>query len=327
MGDVSRAVRHGREAGSPGRAAGAVALERLAGQVVQLVLAAAVLLVIGVVFQGMGGNPRSDRIAPQPDAPTIDLPADIGRDWEPDDLSTPARPSYAVSPARAVRAQVLVKRAETTTFTMTPSGAVTPVADPVRTPPHRSGGWDASIDTDDDAAGWDVEAAPVVRPARAVRGLTLLAALAARTRRLRLGLLVTSNRFRPPALLAKIATTVDVVSDGRLGFGIGVGSRPSHPMARREYAAVWNIPGGDIDDVRARSAVLDRYCAEIGRDPASIMRSVRLPGAYDEPDVTRDAIGQALDAGFTHVVLGLPAPWPEGVARWVADELITAAAH
>ena len=46
LGDVGRAVRHGREAGSPGRAAGAVALERLAGQVVQLGLAAGVLLVV-----------------------------------------------------------------------------------------------------------------------------------------------------------------------------------------------------------------------------------------------------------------------------------------
>src|ERR1700733_14910544 len=53
-------------------------------------------------------------------------------------------------------------------------------------------------------------------------GWTLLSALAAQTRRLRLGLLVTSNRFRPPAMLAKIATTVDVVSDGRLAFRIGV---------------------------------------------------------------------------------------------------------
>ena len=43
---MSRAVRHGRAAGSPGRAAGAVALERLAGQVVQLGLAAGVLLVV-----------------------------------------------------------------------------------------------------------------------------------------------------------------------------------------------------------------------------------------------------------------------------------------
>src|ERR1700753_2811742 len=63
-------------------------------------------------------------------------------------------------------------------------------------------------------------------------GWTLLSALAAQTERLRLGLLVTSNRFRPPAVLAKIATTVDIVSGGRLDFGIGAGSRPSHPPAR-----------------------------------------------------------------------------------------------
>ena len=233
-------------------------------------------------------------------------------------------------------------------------------------------------------------------------GWTLLTALAAQTRRLRVGVLVTSNRFRPPALLAKIATTVDIVSGGRLDFGIGAGSRPSVPMARREYEAhglpyhdaahavaslaeactvirrlwtedepfdfpgtyvqltgafgnpkpvqrphppiliggraastlrvvaehadLWNIPGGDIDDVVARSALLDRYCAEIGRDPASITRSIHLPVSYGEPDTTRKAIGEVLDAGFRHVVLGLSAPYPADVARWVADELVTPSA-
>src|SRR4051795_11534470 len=70
-----------------------------------------------------------------------------------------------------------------------------------------------------------------------LEGWTLLAALAAQTTRLRLGVMVTSNRFRPPAMLAKIATTVDIVSGGRLDFGIGAGSRPGHPLARHEYEA------------------------------------------------------------------------------------------
>ena len=234
--------------------------------------------------------------------------------------------------------------------------------------------------------------------AAALEAWTLLGALAAQTQRLRLGVMVTSNRIRPPALLAKIAATVDVVSGGRLDFGIGVGSRPDHPLARREYEAhglpfhdtadavgslaesctvirrlwtsdqpfdfhgsyvqltgafgnpkpvqrphppiliggrsaatlrvaaehadLWNIAGGDIDDVVKRSALLDRYCTEIGRDPASIVRSIHLPVSYEQPSTTREAIGAAIDAGFRHIVLGLPAPYPADVARWVTDELI-----
>jgi Luciferase-like monooxygenase len=57
----------------------------------------------------------------------------------------------------------------------------------------------------------------------ALEAWTLLAALAAQTTRLRLGVIVTSNRLRSPALLAKMAATVDVIADGRLDFGIGAG--------------------------------------------------------------------------------------------------------
>ncbi|MGZ8178329.1 LLM class flavin-dependent oxidoreductase [Williamsia sp. SKLECPSW1] len=229
-------------------------------------------------------------------------------------------------------------------------------------------------------------------------GWTLLAALAAQTRRLRVGLLVTSNRIRPPALLAKIATTVDVVSDGRLDLGIGVGSRPDIDCARREYDAfglpyvetqeaitglreglslirrvwtedtpfdvdgevvrvtgafqnpkpvqspgppiviggrssavlriaaehadVWNIPGGDIGDAAGRSRLLDRYCGEIGRDPASVARSMHLAVSYDDPAAARASIAEAVDAGFEHIVLGLATPYPDGAAEWVAAELI-----
>jgi alkanesulfonate monooxygenase SsuD/methylene tetrahydromethanopterin reductase-like flavin-dependent oxidoreductase (luciferase family) len=233
-------------------------------------------------------------------------------------------------------------------------------------------------------------------------GWTLLSALAGQTERLRLGLMVTSNRFRPPAMLAKIATTVDIVSRGRLDFGIGAGSRPSVPIARREYEAhglpyhdaayavgalaeactvierlwtedkpfdfdgeyvqlkgafgnpkpvqhphppimiggvatatlrvaaehadLWNFSGSDVAEGRRRSAMLDGFCADLGRDPAEITRSVPVGVSYDSPAATRDTIDRFLDAGFGHFILSLPAPYPEHVARWVADEIITRAA-
>jgi alkanesulfonate monooxygenase SsuD/methylene tetrahydromethanopterin reductase-like flavin-dependent oxidoreductase (luciferase family) len=229
-------------------------------------------------------------------------------------------------------------------------------------------------------------------------GWTLLSALAAQTGRLRLGLLVTSNRFRPPAMLAKIAAGVDVISGGRLELGIGAGSNLTVPIARREYQAHglpfhdaayavgslaeactiirrlwtetepfdfdgryhqltgafcspkpvqqphppimiggrstptlrviaehadrWNMPGGSIDDAIARSAALDRLCAEIGRDPAEITRSIILPASYERPADTRDAIHAAIDGGFGHIVLSLGAPYPVEVAHWVADTFI-----
>src|SRR5215472_5972926 len=46
---------------------------------------------------------------------------------------------------------------------------------------------------------------------------TLLAGLAARTERIRIGVLVTSNTFRHPSVLAKQAVVVDHISNGRLG--------------------------------------------------------------------------------------------------------------
>lgn len=72
----------------------------------------------------------------------------------------------------------------------------------------------------------------------------------------------------------------------------------------------------------ARCALLDRYCAEIGRDPAAITRLIYLSVSYNQPGMTRDAISEASDAGFGHIVLGLPSPYPADVAQWVANEFI-----
>lgn len=52
---------------------------------------------------------------------------------------------------------------------------------------------------------------------------TTLSAIVARTERIRIGVLVTGNTYRHPSVLAKMATTVDHASGGRLNFGIGAG--------------------------------------------------------------------------------------------------------
>ena len=54
-------------------------------------------------------------------------------------------------------------------------------------------------------------------------GWSLLAALAAQTTRLRIGNLVSCVPFRHPVVLAKMATTIDDISDGRLELGLGAG--------------------------------------------------------------------------------------------------------
>jgi F420-dependent oxidoreductase-like protein len=66
----------------------------------------------------------------------------------------------------------------------------------------------------------------------ALEGWTLATALLAQTTRLRVGHLVLCATFRHPALLARMATTLDVISGGRLELGLGSGSyEPEHQRA------------------------------------------------------------------------------------------------
>lgn len=80
-----------------------------------------------------------------------------------------------------------------------------------------------------------------------LEAFTLLTSLAAWTREVRLGSLVFCNDYRPPALMAKMAATLDLLSGGRLELGFGAGW---HADEYRGY-------GYDFGDVAARIDRLD----------------------------------------------------------------------
>jgi F420-dependent oxidoreductase-like protein len=224
---------------------------------------------------------------------------------------------------------------------------------------------------------------------------TLLGALAAQTHRLRIGHLVTSNLYRSPPVLAKMATTIDIISGGRLVLGIGAGwssaeqdayGAPRLPAAERidrlaeaceiirrawtedvfdfegrhyqlrgvicepkpiqqphppiliggkgerrtlrvvaEQAQIWNFSGSRVDapaELSRLNAVLDDHCRAVGRDPASISRSVQLFAEPDDLSRTRRQVGALIAAGADHVVLNLLPPFDDDLLPSLVHEVI-----
>src|SRR5450759_1589415 len=88
---------------------------------------------------------------------------------------------------------------------------------------------------------------------------TLLAAIAARTSRIRLGVLVTSNTFRNPSLLLKEAVTVDHVSGGRLILGMGTGW---HADEHRRYGFDLPAPAERVDRLEEAVEMVVRLMTE-----------------------------------------------------------------
>lgn len=111
---------------------------------------------------------------------------------------------------------------------------------------------------------------------------TTLAALAAVTKSANLGVLVTACGFRSPALLAKMVTTIDVISGGRALLGIGAG------WHEEEFGA-YGIPFPPARDRLAALAEAVRVCRAMFTEHAPSFTGVhhRVDGALNYPSPIR----------------------------------------
>lgn len=102
------------------------------------------------------------------------------------------------------------------------------------------------------------------RPMGSLEALTAIAGIAAVTERVRVGSLVLCAPFRHPAILAKMATTIDGISGGRLDLGLGAG------WLREEFAAFGYAFGTVGDRFAVLEDTLRAIAALFGDEPATL---------------------------------------------------------
>src|SRR5436190_1173145 len=115
-------------------------------------------------------------------------------------------------------------------------------------------------------------------PFGSVEPFTALAGLAVATERLRLGTLVACAPFRHPAILAKMATAIDLTSGGRLDLGLGAG------WYEREFEA-FGYPFGTVGErFRSLEESVRAVAALFGEGPVDLeVGRVRLQAAFNHP--------------------------------------------
>jgi F420-dependent oxidoreductase-like protein len=112
---------------------------------------------------------------------------------------------------------------------------------------------------------------------------TFLSAVAQMTTDMRLGPLVLANDYRNPALVAKMAATLDVISDGRLELGLGAG------WHEPEYDAYgWKYRGGFERLMRLDESVRLIKAMWTEEDPVFEGEHYRIENAYCEPAPVQD---------------------------------------
>ena len=229
---------------------------------------------------------------------------------------------------------------------------------------------------------------------------TVLAALAARTETIRIGVLVSCNTYRHPGLLAQQAVTVDHISNGRLELGMGAGyaegehgrfgielpppgdlrrrfhealqivdslltnetttfhgryyqldgayvrpapvQKPRPPLTLgahktrmlsicAEYADTWNSVG-TVEEIRDRNEILNQHCADLGRDPSEIRRSIYgwaavmpeqgLRDPWESVGAFEELVGRYREVGVNEFIIDHPKVEQYGVLEKIAVDVI-----
>jgi F420-dependent oxidoreductase-like protein len=156
-------------------------------------------------------------------------------------------------------------------------------------------------------------------PLGTIEPFTSLAAIATTTQRIRLGTLVACTSFRHPAHVAKMATTIDLLSGGRFDLGLGAGW----------FEAEFDAFGFDFGTIGERFSVLEENAQVIrslfGPGPVDFEgRHFTLSGAYNHPQPVQDGgppiwIGGKGGDRLLRLAARFAAGW-NTVWRWTYDE-------
>jgi F420-dependent oxidoreductase-like protein len=146
---------------------------------------------------------------------------------------------------------------------------------------------------------------------------TTLTAVAAMVPRLRIGALVTGNTYRHPAVLAKMAATLDHISDGRVVLGLGAG------WQENEHAA-YGIPFYTLSERLAR---LDEACQVIKQlfsEPSASFdgQYYQLTHAPLEPKPVQDPLPLLIGGGGEKVTLKITAKHADEWNVWGTVDIL-----
>lgn len=146
---------------------------------------------------------------------------------------------------------------------------------------------------------------------------TTLAALAAAVPRIRIGPLVTGNTYRHPAVLAKMAATVDIISGGRLVLGLGAGWQENE---HRAYGIEFSTVGGRLSRLEEACHVITSLFAN--RRTTFAGRYYQLTDAPLEPKPVQSPVPLLIGGGGEQRTLRIAARYANEWNVWGSPEVL-----